>query len=63
MDKKKLMDDVAKTAFENRIEIGTVFAKAGLSSNITRRYKDGIIPTLPTIARIEKALKELCGDS
>lgn len=60
MDRKTLMDEVAKAAFDRRIELNALFKAAKVSPSIAYRYtKQGIPPTLPTIGKLEKALTEL----
>ena len=62
MDRKTLMDGVAKAALERRIELSALFRMAKVSPSIAYRYtKQGIPPTLPTIGKLEKALAELRG--
>lgn len=60
MDRKTLMDEVAKAAFDRRIELNALFKAAKVSVSIAHRYtKQGIPPTLPTIGKLEKALADM----
>jgi hypothetical protein len=60
MDRKTLMDEVAKTAFDRRIELSALFRAANVSGAIIHRYRKlGIPPTLGTIGKLEKALAEM----
>jgi hypothetical protein len=60
MDRKTLMDEVAKSALDRRIELHALFRAANVSPSIAHRYtKQGIPPTLPTIGKLEKALAEM----
>lgn len=60
MDRKTLMDEVAKAAFDRRIELNALFKTAKVSPSIAYRYtKQGIPPTLPTIGKLEKALADI----
>ena len=60
MDRKTLMENVARSAVDKRIELSNLCKRAGVSTATGHRYKVlGIPPTLPTIAKLEKALAEL----
>ena len=60
MDRKTLMDEVAKAAFDRRIELNALFKSAKVSPSIAYRYtKQGIPPTLPTIGKLEKSLADI----
>jgi hypothetical protein len=60
MDRKSLMDAVAKAAFEKRIELSALCTLAKVSPTIAYRYKKaGKVPTLPTIGKLETALEQV----
>lgn len=52
------MDALARAAFEKRIELSALCTLAEISPTIAYRYKkEGKVPTLPTIGKLEKALR------
>ena len=57
MDRKQLMRTVEQQAFEARIGLSALCAKANLSRTIAYRWqKKTGVPTLPTIGKLEIAL-------
>ena len=60
MDRKTLMDAIAKAAFDSRIELSALCTRADVSPTVAYRYiKAGKAPTLPTIGKLERALLDL----
>lgn len=60
MDKKTLMDAIAKEAFDRRIGLSSLCAQAGVSRTVAYRFERGeCMPTLPTIGKLEKALQAI----
>jgi DNA-binding phage protein len=60
MDKKTLMHSLCEKAFDMRVTLPDVCFQAGVSPTIAYRYMNGTgMPTLKTIAKLEKALAEL----
>lgn len=59
MDRKTLMEGIAKEAFDRRIGLSALCHKAGVSRTVAYRFERGeFLPTLPTIGKLEKALAE-----
>jgi DNA-binding phage protein len=60
MDKKTLMHRLAEKAFDMRITLPDICHKAGVSATIAYRYMNGTgMPTLKTIAKLEKAFAKM----
>lgn len=54
MDRKALMEQVERRAFEARVTLHSLCASAGLSGTIAARWQKGdAIPSLPTIGKLE----------
>lgn len=54
------MEGIAKEAFDRRIGLSALCAKAGVSRTVAYRFERGeFLPTLPTIGRLERALEEV----
>lgn len=57
MERKDLMADIERRAFEARIGLHKLCRDAGLSGTIATRWNRGrTAPSLPTIGKLEKML-------
>ncbi len=58
MDRKTLMQGIAKEAFDRRIGLSALCAQAGVSRTVAYRFERGeYLPTLRTIGKLERALE------
>lgn len=60
MDRKTLMQNIAKEAFDRRIGLSSLCHAAGVSRTVAYRYeREEYMPTLPTIGKLERALEKM----
>lgn len=60
MDRKALMEQVERRAFDARVTLHSLCTSAGLSGTIAARWQNGdAIPSLPTIGKLEIELAKV----
>ncbi|MBK9005300.1 MAG: hypothetical protein IPM41_16220 [Sphingomonadales bacterium] len=60
MDRKTLMQNISKEAFDRRIGLSALCAKAGISRTVAYRFqRNEYVPSLPTIGKLEQALRDM----
>lgn len=54
------MQNISKEAFDRRIGLSALCAKAGISRTVAYRFqRNEYVPSLPTIGKLEQALRDM----